>query len=810
MKEKVIRMLLLLSAVTAVSACGKQSEEPEKENAKAGVESEKAGEEELSEDAQEESDDAPLKTVEDGASDAETSLLGSSLTALPDFEKQIDFLLEKRSEWQIEEEEWDNPGYAVTDLDGNGRLEIIYQQVQGSGLFTDMAVYEISEDKKSLISCYAPAGEGPDAADIGDESVKVMLEKDGTRHYLFQDGIRNGAAEFYEITYDVTMSDGKWEQKPLGYYNAIYENYYSDDSDDMELTETYEDADEKPISAEAYEKLGQTAYPDATEDVAAFGWFNKYAYGDRLTANVVQWSAGEDGGDEKDMEEETLVCNLTEEELRTQLVWSAGFFNVNALSTWNSLLGIELQRDYQNGWDEEEGRFLYSGYYDMIHLAGSCRAAHPDLENALSRLNSDNYDALYKYWEDLEADARGFAENGYEPDLELYANEEIMVRRSDAQVLSFVNSLEIYKGGAHGDGSYTGYNFDVKTGRQLEITDVVKDRNRLGDILFEMLSERYGDALYEEAETVLKDQLEFNWTLDPDGINFYFAPYDLAPYAFGMMQTKILFSQEPELFTEDYGPSKGSYVMEFGMVQPLLCDIDGDGNFDELTAFSDEDEYGSYQNLLLRLGDESYEDDNYYGYGFTPMLVHMDDTHNYLYLQCMFENDYESVLQFDLAGGKIKSLGDPVPGDLRGHLESYVNEWYGSWRMVMNDPDQIAQIARIDALSTYSGYRPCHINEKGEVVSDDDYWALTQFILTLKQDIAVDELEAETRQVNEKNVTIPKGETLQLMYTDNESYVDAQLSDGRMVRIYLESEEWPQTVGGIDIQDVFDGMMFAG
>jgi hypothetical protein len=44
-----------------------------------------------------------------------------------------------------------------------------------------MSIHEVSEDKKSLISGYEPEGEGPDAADIGEDNVPVLIEKDGNR-----------------------------------------------------------------------------------------------------------------------------------------------------------------------------------------------------------------------------------------------------------------------------------------------------------------------------------------------------------------------------------------------------------------------------------------------------------------------------------------------------------------------------------------------------------------------------------------------------------------------------------------------------
>ena len=36
------------------------------------------------------------------------------------------------------------------------------------------------------------------------------------------------------------------------------------------------------------------------------------------------------------------------------------------------------------------------------------------------------------------------------------------------------------------------------------------------------------------------------------------------------------------------------------------------------------------------------------------------------------------------------------------------------------------------------------------------------------------------------------------------------LKDGRMVRLTLDSRDWPRTINGKDIGDIFDGVVFAG
>ena len=809
MKNKWGKALLIGLTVFSLCACGKNAEPEKQEEEKTeNTETENAGEaeENLTAAGQETAKEQQGgQATQEETEDPEEK--PQDLTQLPDFDEQIDLIVQKRSDWMLEEESWDNPSYAVTDLDGNGRLEIMYEQLQGTGRFTDMAIYEVSEDKKSLVSGYGSEDSyGGDAPDVGDDNVVTMIEQDGTVHYLFKDGTKNGIAEFYETTCDVTFSDGRWHEKDLGYYSAIYENYYTDEAAEDELKETYENAAQEPITEEEYRNLGREAYPGAQEDVAVLGWFNKLAYFGRPKGKPFRIK--EDYSREEVYEESVKVSALEDEELREQLTASAGVFSNRAQSSWRGPLDMEVQRDYQDGWDEERSVSLYSGYYDMIHLAGVCRSAHPKLEEALNQFNADNYEQLSKTWESLKTDALELQNSGAEELPTLYANDELKVRRADNKVLSFTEYSEEYYGGAHGEGGYFGHNFDVNTGKEITISDVVADTTALTELVWKKLEEKYKDDLFEEAHETVKDSRKYNFTIDPDGLCFYFSPYELAPYAAGMLQVKILFDEAPELFTGAFGKMEGSYCMEFGREQSLLADLDGDGRTDEISAACEEDEYGSYARLYVGLNEESYQDEEYYGYGFSPTLVHLDKDHNFLYLQSVFDNDYEAVIPFDLSGGKIRPLEEYIPGDLSGHLQSYTDNWYGSWRTVMNDPAEVEQICRMDVLSTTSAYRVGRITEKGTLESDEDYLILSQFVLTANMNFAATLLDRDRQEKN--GIEITAGETLQIMYTDGENYVDCKLSDGRMVRVRLSGEEWPKRIGRYEVQDVFDGMMFAG
>ena len=68
-------------------------------------------------------------------------------------EKQIDVIMNNIDTWNLSTDEdiYAPYGYAITDLDQNGRLEIIASSCQGTGIYTYSNYYEVNESRYILI-----------------------------------------------------------------------------------------------------------------------------------------------------------------------------------------------------------------------------------------------------------------------------------------------------------------------------------------------------------------------------------------------------------------------------------------------------------------------------------------------------------------------------------------------------------------------------------------------------------------------------------------------------------------------------------
>ena len=148
--------------------------------------------------------------------------------------------------WQNGTEDW---YYTFTDLDHNGRLELITASLQGSGLFTYADVWEMNEDFSDLVPCTDNLGEGGSYPDIITQSLSCFYNAaEGRYYYLFDDLTRSGMAENYAAKVALCLHGGEVELTTIC---SKHEAYTDPESDPLV---TYRGESGNEISLEQYEK----------------------------------------------------------------------------------------------------------------------------------------------------------------------------------------------------------------------------------------------------------------------------------------------------------------------------------------------------------------------------------------------------------------------------------------------------------------------------------------------------------------------------------------------------------------------------
>lgn len=110
-----------------------------------------------------------------------------------------------------------------------------------------------------------------------------------------------------------------------------------------------------------------------------------------------------------------------------------------------------------------------------------------------------------------------------------------------------------YTGGAHGDYFKESLNLDLKNEKQLALKDLFSGDYKqvmAEEILKQMNNEK--DQLFPETLTDFKATDDLNFYLADDALVIYFNIYEIAPYARGIVEYKIPYSQLKDVLNQSY------------------------------------------------------------------------------------------------------------------------------------------------------------------------------------------------------------------------------------------------------------------
>lgn len=120
----------------------------------------------------------------------------------------------------------------------------------------------------------------------------------------------------------------------------------------------------------------------------------------------------------------------------------------------------------------------------------------------------------------------------------------------DSRYISFVQSeYEYMSGAAHGMPYWKGFTFDLQTGKQLVLSDIIGDsEEELKEIVASYFEEKINqnpEDFWTEALDVVRENisLDSDFYLTEQGIVFYFGPYELACYAAGFQTVTIPYDE---------------------------------------------------------------------------------------------------------------------------------------------------------------------------------------------------------------------------------------------------------------------------
>lgn len=451
-----------------------------------------------------------------------------------------------------------------------------------------------------------------------------------------------------------------------------------------------------------------------------------------------------------------------------------------------------------------EGVSIMYGHYNTLNLEST---EYPELTKAVNSYNALLSSEMQAGMDKLEEwGLEEYREYGAESFRGPYVLEnDTYLRRADSKVLSVIENGYEYAGGAHGNKYFGAVNIDVATGEDLALEDVIVDLGPLPGILETELKEKYPDVEYwtDSLYSMLMEYVEptsedykprFTWTLDYEGVTFYFSDYEISSYVDGTQQVTITYSEYPEILKKDFfaGGVEKDYVLELPDSWRVSdVDLYGDGKTDYISVirnYTGEGDYSESYNVTVN-GNTFTQ--NTYCYDLATYLVKSAGEY-YLYLQRTMENDYQTVNVYKITDTSVESVGE-----FEGGINMFTNS------------KEFEVSRRFDLLSTYQAVAKCYVGKDGLPVEyNNTYKVLRDMVLTSITDITVDLIDEEGNLLG-STYTFPAGTTYRFIATDGSSFVDVEMSDGQRGRFYV-TPGWPVTVNGIDAEELFEMLYYAG
>ncbi len=191
-----------------------------------------------------------------------------------------------------------------------------------------------------------------------------------------------------------------------------------------------------------------------------------------------------------------------------------------------------------------------------------------------------------------------------------------------------------------------------------------------------------------------------------------------------------------------------------------------------------------------------------YAYDTDAWLITAADGRQYVYTVTHQDNDWQTLFAWDLNGGTPEVVGS-VDGGIDSDTE-------------FNDPSAFTIIARSYLFSTVGISKTYHVGENGVPEAESEWYAVEagDLQLTAKTDLSAQEVEdSPLSEVPESGIetTVPKGTVLSFYRSDDSSRTDFKAEDGTIYRLTVDDPDaYPETIGGIELDDALDGMVYAG
>ena len=466
-----------------------------------------------------------------------------------------------------------------------------------------------------------------------------------------------------------------------------------------------------------------------------------------------------------------------------------------------SLLSVPREENEYN----DVGFSLYCSW-EEIALPEPEGTAFAALSTAMATLSAARRTQAMQYAEELRGIAQDIAGEGGRDFICSYTD-DFTVRRADTELVSLLYCSDYYAGGVHPSKWFEGITLDVHTGAALQLKEVFSDPELLAVAIWTELEALFPDSgLFDSVNTgEIRRMVEENslpWVLDPAGLTIVFSEQMIAPHATGSIVVTIPYAWYPEQFDDRCARLPEAYAVELDPLGnvPVFFDVDAaDGYMDSVAVETVTEDGVFVDSLRAVINGTAYELATELTGNQRAYLLRLPDGGACIYLFASsgpWETLYVASLGTAGVSG-VKTLPDAAQ-------VCYITKEYEEFYELLTDPQSFRLAFYVEMLGSLSGIRKYVAGADGMPLTlQKDYLLENELVLTLLQPMTF-----ELKAGGEKE--FPEGTALTFLATDGKTWVDMYTDTGDAVRIYVDKSDWPDYVNGVEVFEVFDGMMYAG
>lgn len=402
--------------------------------------------------------------------------------------------------------------------------------------------------------------------------------------------------------------------------------------------------------------------------------------------------------------------------------------------------------------------------------------------NSYPRLNSAVELDQVKYAEniqDLRVDNEDVTVNTY-------------IQRADDKVYSFLKIAFTGKDGEKKCINYEGLNYDVETGKLLLLEDIVRDQNKLIEVVKEQIESICREKSYSvESSAAVKaicDSDNKAWNIGYQGLVFYISINSQESENVEYIPVTVTFAKYPWLFWDNYMQVPKLYAVEVGVDSLFLYDMDGNGEDEEIKVWWEEKSNNhAIEKIYIQIGDRekiiNCNEDNdlseeLVGSDLRCHILHLENSKNFLYIHTStFMDNIEYSIVLDINASEIR----------------IVNE--GTWIVIEDrpllDPQNIickggdillSDLWDFDTISCRK------IDQDGQFSKREavEYYQSNGFGVKVISELMADEITLSDENILESSIELPIGTVLEPIRTNHETFVDFMDKNENLYRVEFE------------------------